>query len=259
MKIAAVVFDWAGTMVDFGSVAPVIAMQQAFQAEGLAIEMGEVRADMGRAKRDHVRAILNTPRVTAAWIVARGAAPDERDVDRIHDTVLPFMQQAGAARAQLIPGALETVEALRAQQVLIGSTTGYTREMMTPILAAAAAQGYSPDSVVCAGETKAGRPSPLMLWKTMVDLGVYPSQDVVKVDDAPVGIEEGKAAGCFTIGVAASGNELGLDLESYSAMAAPERAQRLEKARRTLLAAGADLVIESVADLIPALKSAGRF
>jgi phosphoglycolate phosphatase-like HAD superfamily hydrolase len=42
-------------------------------------------------------------------------------------------------------------------------------------------------------------------------------------------------------------------------MAAPERAQRLEKARRTLLAAGADLVIESVADLIPALKSAGRF
>ena len=259
MKIAAVVFDWAGTMVDFGSVAPVIAMQQAFQAEGLAVAVEEVRADMGRAKRDHVRAILNTPRVTAAWIAAKGAAPGESDIDLIHDAVLPFMQEAGVARARLIPGVLETVKALRAGQVPIGSTTGYTRDMMTPILAAAAAQGYSPDSVVCAGETKAGRPSPLMLWKTMVDLGVYPSQDVVKVDDAPVGIEEGKAAGCFTIGVAASGNELGLDLESYGAMAAPERAQRLEKARKTLLAAGADLVIESVADLIPALKSAGRF
>jgi phosphonoacetaldehyde hydrolase len=259
MKIAAVVFDWAGTMVDFGSVAPVIAMQKAFQGEGLALEVDEVRADMGRAKRDHVRAILNMPRVNAAWVAARGSAPDERVVDRIHDAVLPFMQEAGVARARLIPGALETVEALRAHEVLIGSTTGYTRDMMTPILAAAAAQGYSPDNVVCAGETKVGRPSPLMLWKTMVDLGVYPSQDVVKVDDAPVGIEEGKAAGCFTIGVAGSGNELGLDLESYGAMAAPERALRLEKARKTLLAAGADLVIESVADLIPALKSAGRF
>jgi phosphonoacetaldehyde hydrolase len=258
MTIRAVVFDWAGTMVDFGSVAPVVAMQQAFAAEGIPIEIDEVRADMGRAKRDHVRAILNAPRVRDTWSCSKGVAPSEADVQRIHDAVLPYMQEAGVARATLIPGALETVHALRARQILIGSTTGYTRDMMTPILAAAAAQGYAPDSVVCAGETKAGRPSPLMLWKTMVELGVYPAQDVIKIDDAPVGIAEGKAAGCFTIGVAATGNETGLDHDAFSALSDQERAQRVGRAAAALRGAGADMVIDSVADLIPALQSLGR-
>ena len=69
------------------------------------------------------------------------------------------MTTAAAHAATLIPGAAETVAELRALGVRIGSGTGYTREMMAPILARAAEQGYSPDVVVCAGETPSGRPS----------------------------------------------------------------------------------------------------
>jgi phosphonoacetaldehyde hydrolase len=121
--------------------------------------------------------------------------------------------------------------------------------MMGPVLARAAEQGYAPDHVVCAGETPQGRPSPLMIYKACAELGVWPLSRVVKVDDSESGIAEGKAAGCFTVGVAASGNAVGLSLEVFEALEAGEREQRLDAARAALTAAGADRVIDSVADL----------
>ncbi len=255
MTCAAVIFDWAGTMVDFGSCAPVIAMRQAFEAERVAVCDAEVRAGMGLAKRDHVAFLLNTPRIGAAWRAAHGAPHGETEIDRVFGSIEPLMREAGAARAGLIPGALETARALVARGIRIGSSTGYTRAMMAPIQAAAAEQGYAPETLVCAGDTALGRPSPFMIWKALSDMGVWPASAVVKVDDAPVGIAEGKNAGCFTVGVAASGNAMGLDLADYAALAEGERRARLCAARTELLAAGADCVIDSVADL-PALLAA---
>ena len=63
------------------------------------------------------------------------------------------MAAAAAESAQLIPGAATVAADLKALGVRIGSGTGYTRAMMAPILSAAAAQGYAPEVVVCAGET----------------------------------------------------------------------------------------------------------
>ena len=166
----------------------------------------------------------------------------------------PLMRDQAAAAATLIPGAREMFDQLRARGIKVASSTGYTREMMAPVLARAAEQGYVPQHVVCAGETPAGRPAPLMIYKACADLGVWPLSRVVKVDDAEVGIAEGKAAGVFTVGVAASGNSIGLSLDALNALPAPERATRIEAARQFLRAAGADLVIDSVADLIPALE-----
>jgi hypothetical protein len=54
----------------------------------------------------------------------------------------------------------------------------------------------------------------------------------------------------------ASGNALGLSLEALQALPASERASRIERARQSLLGAGADLVIDTVADLVPALEQA---
>jgi len=137
--------------------------------------------------------------------------------------------------------------------VKIGSCTGYTREMMEAILPAAAAQGYAPDCLVCAGDTAFGRPSPLMLWKNMVELGVWPATAVVKVDDAAVGISEGRSAGTWTVGVAASGNSVGLSAEALAALPAQDRAALVTAARAELLKAGAHVVIDTVADLPAAL------
>ncbi len=255
--IQVVVFDWAGTMIDFGSRAPVVALLEAFAEAGIAITQAEARIDMGRAKRDHVRALLALPRIAALWQAKMGTASTEADVDRLHDAVEPKMRAAARDCAQLIPGAADLVADLRARGVKIGSTTGYTRPMMADILPLAADQGYAPDAVVCAGETVAGRPSPLMMWKALVELGAWPARACVKVDDAAVGIGEGLEVGAWTVGLSASGNGVGLAPEALAGLPPAERAERVETAARALREAGAHYVIESVADLAPVLAEIG--
>ena len=247
--IKGIVFDWAGTVIDFGSIAPIEALRTAFAHHAVPISEAEARADMGMAKRDHVRAILALSRVDAAWTAVHGRAPDEADGDRLYADLAPLMREAAARHTTLIPGVVETVGGLQGAGVRIGSCTGYTREMMADILPRAAAQGYAPDVVVCAGETAEGRPSPLMMWKAMVELGVWPAFACIKVDDAEVGIAEGRSAGAWTVGVAASGNRVGLSVGAFAALDTADREARLTQARSSLAAAGADFVIDTVADL----------
>jgi len=255
--LKAVVFDWAGTMIDHGCRAPVVALQRVFAEAGIAISEAEARADMGRAKRDHIGRILAMPHIAAAWRDAHGADARPTDVDALHDAVEPMMRTAAADCAILIPGAAALAASLRDQGVRIGSSTGYTRSMMAAILPRAAEQGYSPEMVVCSGETIEGRPSPLMLWKILVELGIWPAAACVKVDDATVGIGEGREAGTWTVGVAASGNGVGLDRNALLALPGEERRTRIAAAAAELALAGADYVIDSVADLAPVLATIG--
>ena len=251
-----VIFDWAGTMVDFGCRAPIQALVGAFGLRGVALDEAVARRDMGKAKADHVRALLAVPEVAAAWSGATGAAPVAADVAALMGDLEPMMREAAERASELIPGAARTAAALRAAGVRVASSTGYTREMMGPVLIRAAAQGYAPEHLVCANETPQGRPSPLMIYKACAELGVWPLSRVVKVDDAEAGVAEGRAAGCFTVGVAASGNAVGLSRAALAALDPADREGRLTSARAALKAAGADVVIDTVADLVPALRQA---
>jgi phosphonoacetaldehyde hydrolase len=253
--VKAVILDWAGTMIDFGCMAPVEALIDAFAANGVKITTDEARRDMGRAKRDHVAAILHEPGVVSRWMAAKGRPPLEADVDGIYRALEPMIAAAAVRCATLIPGAAKMVTEVEALGVRIGSGTGYTRAMMAGILPRAAAQGYAPKVVVCAGETPSGRPSPLMTWKALIDLDAWPAGACVKVDDASVGIEEGRSAGCWTVGLSASGNGLGLRLEEYQALSEAERQQRKAIAAARLKTSGADYVIDTVANFMPVLQA----
>jgi phosphonoacetaldehyde hydrolase len=213
---------------------------------------------MGRAKHDHVRALLARPDVIEAWMWAKGQAPREGDAERIYRALHPLMGDMAARFSNLIPGAAEVAKELRARGVRVGSGTGYTRATMEKILPRALAQGYAPEVLVCAGETPTGRPSPLMVWKALIELDAWPAAHCVKVDDAEVGIEEGRAAGCWTVGVAASGNGVGLSLQELEALPATDRRARITRAAEALLNAGAHAVIDTVADLPRALAEIER-
>ena len=238
-------------MIDFGCVAPVRALLQVFESEGVDLTVEEARRDMGKAKLDHLNAIFANPEVAARWEAAKGAAPQASDVERLYAALTPAMKAAMAESAALIPGAREAADTLKSLGVRIGSGTGYTREMMADILASAAQQGYAPEVVVCAGETPSGRPAPLMAWKALIELDAWPARACIKVDDAPVGIEEGKAAGCWTVGLSASGNGVGLDAKAFAALEPHDRRERLAASEAALRAAGADYVIEDVSQLMP--------
>lgn len=253
MQLKAVVFDWAGTTVDHGSRAPMGAFVEVFSQFKVSITIEEARRPMGLPKRDHIKALLSQPGVAQRWTEVHGAAPTERDIDRVYEVFVPLNAKVVADYGALIPGVLETVRTLRERGLRIGSTTGYTRDIMERLLPVAASQGFAPDNLVCAGDLTLGRPTPHMMYKCFLDLGVWPGSAVVKVDDTTPGIAEGLAAGCWTVGVAMSGNAAGLDREELEALSEAERSVLRRRADAELERAGAHYVIDSVADLMPVI------
>ena len=83
-KLKLVVFDWAGTTVDYGSFAPVAAFDKAFRAFAVQPTMDEIRAPMGMLKRDHIRTMLQMEGVAAQWQARTGKAAAESDVEAIY-------------------------------------------------------------------------------------------------------------------------------------------------------------------------------
>ena len=254
-RLAAVVFDWAGTTVDFGSRAPMGAFVEAFGRFGVDLTIAEARGPMGLPKRDHIRALGRLPRIAADWRDRHGRGFSEADVDGVYEAFLPLNVEVVARLADLIPGTAATVAELHARGLAIGSTTGYTREIMAPLLPLAAAQGYAPDNLVCAGDLPAGRPTPQMMYRCFLDLNVWPAAAVVKVDDTVPGIAEGLAAGCWTVGVSLTGNALGLSQDEVAALAPDDLARRRAAAEAPLRRAGAHYVIDGIADLLPVIDA----
>jgi phosphonoacetaldehyde hydrolase len=249
--VKAVIFDWAGTVVDYGSLAPMGAFVETFEQFGVSITIDEARGPMGMAKRPHIAALMALPRVAQAWEDKYGHAPGEKDIDAIYDVFVPKNIKVAASYSQVIPGVAEVATALRSEDIRIGTTTGYTREIMAEITPGAAAQGFSPDSLVCTGDTPEGRPSPYMIYKTLPQLGVWLAKNAIKVDDTEVGIEEGINGGTWAVGVAVSGNAFGMAEAEVKALPADEFARLRAAAARKLTAAGAHYVVDSVADLMP--------
>ncbi|VWX62934.1 Phosphonoacetaldehyde hydrolase [Burkholderiales bacterium 8X] len=252
-QLSAVVFDWAGTLLDFGSCAPMGAFVRLFEQFGIDVSIEQARGPMGMAKWNHIQALLQLPDVAAQWQARHGRVPTDADVDRLYEVFTPLNAAVVPDFADFIPGALDTVASIRARGLKIGTTTGYNRPIMAVVSDIAARAGFVPDSLVCAGDLVAGRPTPLMMWRTFADLGICWPSTVVKVDDTEVGIQEGLHAGAWTVGVSVSGNAMGLPLAEWQGLSPQQQAERRAAAVAKLDGAGAHYVIDSVADLLPVL------
>jgi phosphonoacetaldehyde hydrolase len=256
--IKAVVLDWAGTTVDFGSRAPVLAVVEAFRRSDVPVTLEEARGPMGMAKRDHLRAMLQIPEVRDRWQQIYRRAPNEEDVERLYRQFLPLQKEVLANHSQLIAGCLEAMEKCRSRGIRIGSSTGYTRELMDVLVPIARAQGFEPEAIVCASDVSPGRPAPWMCLENARRLGVYPMESMVKVDDTIVGIEAGLNAGMWAVGVARSGNLVGLSEEELRQLPEGEQAALVETATAKLYAGGAHYVIDTIADLPRVLEQIGE-
>jgi phosphonoacetaldehyde hydrolase len=253
--LKAIVFDWAGTTVDFGSCAPAAVFQEIFAERGVPITAAQAREPMGRAKRDHIATIGKMPDVDHRWRLQHtGNAMNEADIDAMYAEFLPLQKQTLDWHSKVIQGVTATVDWCRAKGLKIGSTTGYTRELLNVVRALAAEQGYTPDCALGAEDAPFGRPAPYLLYECAKQLNVYPLWHMVKVDDTPVGIQAGRNAGCWTIGISRTGNCVGLSEVEWEATSTAQRTHLLSAAEQALTAAGAHAVVESVADIRPLLE-----
>jgi phosphonoacetaldehyde hydrolase len=254
-SLEAVIFDWAGTIVDFGSFAPTQIFVDAFQsAFGFELSLAEARGPMGLGKWQHIEALGRDPAIAARWQGQFGRPMGEADVRTIYETFIPLQVERVGQHSALIPGALEVVQGLRQQGLKIGSTTGYPRQVMERLMVLAAQQGYSPDCTVCADDLPAGaRPGPWMALECVQQLRVGAVSHCVKVDDTLPGIHEGLNAGMWTIGLALSGSPAGWTLAEFEGSDQADRAEVRQRVASEFGAAGAHCVIDTVADLPAAL------
>lgn len=248
-QVRGVLLDWAGTTVDHGSCGPAQVFREIFAARGITVTAAQARGPMGRAKDEHIRMLLELPEVAQQWQHKHGRPPTGDDVRRLYEQFLPLQKQVLADHSEVIPGVVAAIDRLRQAGLAIGSTTGYTSELMEIVRPLAAAQGYKPDTCVCADQVPQGRPAPWMNLLAAQQLGVFPISAWVAVDDTPVGIEAAKHAGMLAVGVSRTGNALGLGVRELEQLPAAELERGLAEAERQFLAAGADAVIASVADL----------
>jgi phosphonoacetaldehyde hydrolase len=253
-SVEAVIFDWAGTMVDHGSLAPVKAVSALFARHGIQLTDEEVRRDMGIFKKDHIRRILQQHRIAAEWSTKTGGAAGPDDVERLFTEFNPMQMEILGEYAQLISGAAGIAETLQSKGLRVGSTTGYTRPMLDLLVARAATAGYRPDAALCPDDAGGGRPMPWMCLKIALLFRLRCTAAAVKVGDTVSDIQEGLNAGMWAVGVAATGNEVGLSAAELAALSATERTLLSSQARETLRSAGAHYVIDGVQDLLPVLE-----
>lgn len=255
-KIEAVIFDWAGTTVDYGCFAPVQAFTEVFLKAGIEPTIDEVRAPMGMLKRVHIKTMLAMPRLKALWIEKYGKEPEETDIDRLYHTFEENLMGILDNFAAPKPYVLETVAKLRELGIKIGSTTGYTDEMMAIVVPKAKEAGYEPDVWFSPNAVgNAGRPYPYMIFKNMEVLGVSSVEYVMKVGDTVSDIKEGKNAGVFTIGVIEGSSEMGLSKEDYEALPKDERKKHTDAVAKRFIEAGADAVIMNMSELLGIIEN----
>lgn len=248
-KLQAVVLDWAGTVVDFGSFAPTQIFVEAFGEFGVAVSLEEARGPMGMGKWDHIRTLCNLPQIAERYRAVFDRLPTDEDVTALYERFMPLQIEKIALHSAVIPGALEAINTLRAQGVKIGSCSGYPAAVMAKVVELARQNGYVADHVVATDEVPNGRPHPAQALANVIALGVSDVAACVKVDDTWPGILEGRSAGMWTVALTCSGNALGLTYEQYRALPAAELA--LERARITQMFEGSrpHYLIDTIVEL----------
>lgn len=252
-RLEAVIFDWAGTTVDHGSRAPVRAVIELFHLHGVSLSDADARKDMGIFKRDHIRNILAMPKVSERWRELTGAVPNEHDVSKLFSDFQPLQMRILEECSQVIEGMPALAVKLRSRDLRIGSTTGYTRPMLDVLVNQAKAQGYHSDLALCPDDAPGGRPRPWMCLQLAIHFQLSATFAAVKIGDTISDIEEALNAGMWAVGVAATGNEIGLSAADFAALSQDERSKRIAEARDRLRAAGAHYVVDSAACCEPVL------
>ncbi|MBC6975744.1 phosphonoacetaldehyde hydrolase [Bacillus sp. Xin] len=249
MKIEAVIFDWAGTTVDYGCFAPLEVFMEIFHKRGVVITVEEARKPMGLLKIDHVRALTEMPSIREEWKRVFGQLPTEADIQEMYEEFEEILFSILPRYATPIRGVKDVIAHLRNQGIKIGSTTGYTSEMMDIVAKEAKEQGYEPDFLVTPDDVPAGRPYPWMCYKNAMHLGVYPMNHMLKVGDTVSDMKEGKNAGMWTVGVILGSSELGLTEEEVEKMDPVELREKMEVVRKRFVDNGAHFTIETMQEL----------
>jgi phosphonoacetaldehyde hydrolase len=256
----AIVMDFSGTLIDPGVMAPTMAFIEVFKKYGIVISENEARQPMGQEKRTHIgHVLLKNPNVNYRWSCLHGYPPTTEDVDRIFADFVPMQCKILHRYTTLLPKTKETLDTFRKDyNLLLGASTGFNLQMTQIIRCKMKEQGVVLDAAVAGDEVRRGRPYGDMISENMERLGITNPAEVVKVGDTPMDMQEGKNAKCgMVIGLSLYNNYMGMNLQETRHMQltnSNEFHRKLKESEDQLYAAGADLVVKELSDIIPYIQ-----
>lgn len=253
MLIDTLLFGLNGATIDCGCQAAVVPVVEAFRLRGVVVEATAARAAPGVTSREQVRLLSLQPRVRSQWIEHNGAAPSRADLDQLHGELEALLLAGVGRHAIPIPGFLPVLAELRAQGMRTGATTSFPAEVVEVLRPAMAARGWRPDTLVSGSEVPAGPPAPYLHQFAAMRLGSTNVARCVVAAGIPVELEAARNAGMWAIGLALTGPDVGLTAAELGSLHRDERARLAAAGKERLEAAGAHVVVDTVADLSLAL------
>lgn len=221
-KIKLAVLDTAGTFCDGpgdlshlfpgddkrGCKAPVIPFSETLRNHNINVDWASIRKPMGLFKKTHLQKLLELPEVRDQFVKEYGRDWTQKDLDELYEEFLPLLNKyiVHPELAKPIDGTIECIAKLREAGILVGCDTGYTKEASGLLNKSLEVNYGIVFDVTTNAEEVPGRPSPFMVFDCMQKTKIYPVEAVVKVDDTAAGMYEGNNAGCWTIGLYATGS-----------------------------------------------------
>ena len=211
MGVLLVVFDIAGTTVkDNNNVA--IAFQEALAKFGFMVPLEQINPLMGYEKNEAIRAILRRTGKTEE---------DLKDdlVAQIHQVFVELMIAFYETTDELspLPHVESTFLALKEMGVYIALNTGFSRNITDIIVRRLGWLERSLiDEYIASDEVEKGRPDPAMIQQLMQRLHIDSPQQVMKVGDTEVDINEGHNANCKYVVAVTTGAYAREELEKHA-------------------------------------------
>ena len=82
-KIEAIVFDLAGTLIDFGSQAPSKVLIHIFSENGIPITKKEAIGPMGIEKKAHISQLIYSKKINLLWKKKYKKKPSKNDINKL--------------------------------------------------------------------------------------------------------------------------------------------------------------------------------
>lgn len=194
--------------------------------------------------------MLKMPRIAEEWKRVHGREWTKEDVDKVYELSESSIMDVLINHADPKPYLLETIDYLKKNKIKVGSTTGYTDEMMAVVTVEAAKKGYTPGAWFSPNSVgDKGRPYPFMIFKNLEALEVTSVNAAIKVGDTVSDIKEGKNAGLISVGVTEGSSVMGLSEEEFNDLSQEEKDEANKKAATVFSNCGADYIINNLSEL----------
>lgn len=249
--IKACIFDLGGTIVDRYSLSPFLSLRKVFSNNCINIRDELIFKDMGKSKKEHIYEILSDSDVKKQWSNINNCNPKKNDVNKLFDQFNEIQIENSKKMITILPETKNCIDFLRKNNIKTGTTTGFNKENMEIIKSKLENSNIFIDSYVSSTcLNKPSRPRPFMIQKNLENLNIRDPNQVIKLDDTIIGIEEGLNAGCITVGVARWSINMGIyDISDSFKKKDYELKNNLKKSREVLESSGAHYVINTLDEL----------